>query len=334
MIVYSSFLLVDLTDVEKLKSKRESTDVQILYTQNGRRVRVKSATKEEKARGRSRPEENTRGRSRPEENPRGRPHQDPVKRGRVEKRQTTKARKEKENREKPLWNHPKHKKNVKNSEKDLNYERRRAESESRKAKREEQLLGLIEANRDRIPTERYTPSHSRNASPASDRGRRAEKDRQGHYSKSRSPAENNHRGEQKTWRVASPSPHRSVSPTQPQPAPHRLTSPPVPALRHGNNSDRQQYSNRKYEDVDPLDIPLSNGEFVPIMRTVEILDPAKAGSPLSISREASVVTNARKAYLKGMQPGSYGKKFERYDDRMKATGEENSLKVNLMSTNV
>lgn len=90
-------------------------------------------------------------------------------------------------------------------------------------------------------------------------------------------------------------------------------SPPVPAIRHRNdpNTDPGQTSSRKggkYNDGDPLDIPVQNGEFVPFTRTVDILDPAKAEEPLPLSREATKVANARRKYYESLHPQQFGNK--------------------------
>ena len=80
-------------------------------------------------------------------------------------------------------------------------------------------------------------------------------------------------------------------------------------------------SHTKYGDTDPLEVPVGNNDFVPFTRTVDILDPALSTQPLPMSREATQVANARKAYIKGMKPGNYGNRVDMYQDRMRMPNE-------------
>ncbi|XP_055999153.1 trichohyalin-like isoform X25 [Ostrea edulis] len=300
------------------ETKREATDVGIMYKfVNGKRVRVKSASKEELQRNREQVE-----------NPK---------------------KKKPEKKGKKMWNYQNKnlKRPVKQSEKDPLYEKKKEESRVRRQHREQQLLEMVEKNRDIIPTERQnrTPGHSRDHSPISDGGRtpRNTVKEYSAYSvrraRSHSPDRNDSRTATRTLDRAdsplnrkSPVSHHSVSP-----APSGVRSPPIPALRHRNldrNSnylptdyDSARFGTRvvntdKYNDGDPLEIPVGNGDFVPFLRTVDILDPAKASSPMPLSREATQVANARKAYIKGMKPGNYGNRVDNYQDRMRMPNEQ------------
>lgn len=306
-------------------TNREQTDVGILY-KPGKKVRVKSAAREDLPSQRKN-----------------------IPKPPVDKKKTKKER--------DLWNYQnkEHRRPIKQSEKDPFYRQKKKISEIRKEKREQELLNLVEINKPLIPTERYTPTHSRDPSPGGHTPRRSERQGQTRRSKSHSPTNLSvdygyEKYERTPRRNKSPSSHRSLSP--PIPAlragenSNRQGSPPVPALRHriDNNkndfhgstqnvadpvlmsdritsermgSDRRLMERQivKYSDIDPLEIPVGGGEFVPYTRTIEILDPADAGSPLPLSREATKIANARKEYLRGLKPGDLGRRVEPYQDK-------------------
>ncbi|XP_021376540.1 trichohyalin-like isoform X2 [Mizuhopecten yessoensis] len=298
----------------ELGTRREESEVRIMYNAQGKRVRVKSAAKEETKKYQRKPEPP------------------------MEQKSKSRPKEEKE-KGKPKWNfqNKRRKRPVKQSEKDINFQEKRKQSEVRRLKREQELMNLVDMNRDRIPG--YKGANSRGHSPVSDHeGHRSRSERfnASRRSKSHSPVNVSARREQ-TYRMTSPNlTQRSSSPgpkvVGPIESSHntaRGRSPPVPALRFKKDNAydvhlAEKQSARKYADGNPLDIPLMEGEFVPFMRTVEVLDPAHAGSPVPISREATAVVNARKAYLKGMKPGDYGNKANNYEDRLKVPGEEKS----------
>ncbi|XP_078339343.1 uncharacterized protein LOC111106830 isoform X12 [Crassostrea virginica] len=310
----------DLLDTDRdeeisRETRREVTDVGIMYKfVNGKRVRVKSAPREELPKNREVPE-----------NPRKK---------KVEK-----------NKGKKLWNYQnkESKRPVKQSERDPLYQKKKEESRLRRQHREQQLLEMVEKNRDIIPTERHTrtPGHSRDHSPVSDGGRTPRSTRKEYsvYSVKRARSHSPDRSESRTAtrtleRAESPANRKSpVSHHSVSPAPTGRRSPPIPALRN-RGTDRGNYLpidydpagtrvvNNKYRDGDPLEIPVGNSDFVPFLRTVDILDPAKATSPMPLSREATQVANARKAYIKGMKPGNYGNRVDNYQDRMRMPNEQ------------
>eukprot|EP00105_Crassostrea_gigas_P041682 XP_019925830.1 PREDICTED: zinc finger CCCH domain-containing protein 13 isoform X13 [Crassostrea gigas] len=300
-----------------IETKREVTDAGIMYKfVNNKRVRVKSAPKEEFQKNRE-----------PPENP--------------------KKRKAEKNKGKKLWNYQNKalKKPIKQSERDPLYEKKKEESRIRRQHREQQLREMVEKNRDIIPTERHTrtPGHSRDHSPMSDGGRtpRSTMKEYSAYSvrraKSHSPDRSESRTATRTIERAespinrkSPVSHHSISP-----APSGRRSPPIPALRYRGSDRNSNYLPidydpaglgtrivSKYNDTDPLEIPVGNSQFVAYHRTVDILDPAKATSPMPLSREATQVANARKAYIKGMKPGNYGNRVDNYQDRMRMPNEQ------------
>lgn len=55
-------------------------------------------------------------------------------------------------------------------------------------------------------------------------------------------------------------------------------------------------------------------DFVPFIRSVNVLDPAEAEEPLPMSREQSSVVRGRKAYTEGQQPAKYGTEMLNRDD--------------------
>jgi len=57
----------------------------------------------------------------------------------------------------------------------------------------------------------------------------------------------------------------------------------------------------------------NSGDFVPFMRTSEVLDPAHADSPLPVSREPTDMVKARRAYQRELNPAKYGQMM---DNRM------------------
>ncbi|CAH1785208.1 unnamed protein product [Owenia fusiformis] len=130
---------------------------------------------------------------------------------------------------------------------------------------------------------------------------------------------------------------------------HRSKSPPIPTLNHKNQSkhhespragsilknapgtyqnqydmDQHSYKNYhsqsqteplgKYQDYKAVSPPIATGDFVPFLRTKDILDPAHADSPCPPSRENSRMERARIAYKQGLNPANYGGHVEYYND--------------------
>lgn len=292
------------------------TDVDILYkVSKGKKVRVKSATKETKL---------------PKKPPVHVNQKQPVVEKEVQEPKVTERRSR--SRKKELWNYqnPANKKPVKQSEKDLNKNKRQA-SEHRRKLREQELLSMVEMNKDRIPTERLSRcgSHSDGeVTPRSDRLYRRNKSHspEGHPEVNRLVI--SARSPEQTSRELVPYRERSPSPAVPvvrtSDRLERAHSPPVPALKHklgGDGGFEHHGKLSKYGDSNPVTSELGNSDFVPFTRTVEILDPALATDPLPLSREATQIANARKAYIKGMKPGNYGNRVDVYEDRIRLPGE-------------
>lgn len=250
----------------------------------------------------------------------------------------------------PMWGYKnaENKKPKKQSERDPFYEQKRRESEMRRLKREQKLLAMVEANKPVIP-DYYVPppkssrSRSRDQSPFSDLEMASPREvRPNRRSKSHSPNRQVLGGETEHFdshgshyeekssdrgRHRSKSPPRgrmeSRSPDQYVEAPQhrsRNESPPVPALRHRydsnqNNDNDKNRKGGKYGDVNPLDAPIQNGDFVPFTRTIDVLDPTKAEEPLPLSREATRVANARRAYFEGLHPEKFGYRQYVFQDK-------------------
>ena len=62
----------------------------------------------------------------------------------------------------------------------------------------------------------------------------------------------------------------------------------------------------KYCDAEDTSRVPDSGDFMPFMRTSEVLDPAHADSPLPVSREPTDMVKARRAYQRELNPAKYG----------------------------
>ncbi|CAC5413050.1 unnamed protein product [Mytilus coruscus] len=300
------------------RTYREMTDVDIVYkVSKGKKVRVKSATKEERM-PRKQPANQKRSVIQKEE---------------PKPRETDRRSR---SRKKELWNYqnPAHKHPKKQSEKDPIQHKRQA-SEHRRRIREQELMAMVEMNKDRIPTERLSRCGSHSDGEITPRT-----DRLCHRNKSHSPVgqpevnrlvinRSRSRSPEQTNRALVPynrerSPSPSVSVIRTDERLKRVPSPPVPALKHkigGEGGLDHRGKLYKYGDTNPVTYELGDSDFVPFTRTVEILDPAMATNPLPLSREATKLANARKAYIKGMKPGNYGNRVDVYEDRIRLPGE-------------
>ncbi|CAL1547997.1 unnamed protein product [Lymnaea stagnalis] len=238
--------------------------------------------------------------------------------------------KEEKSGERPDWNQRKRKTVVKNSEKDPFYAQNREEAEARRLKRERQLLYLQELNKGRIPSLSKSPGRSpRDVSPEAqkqvgERGRKPAPPQKlptgkaAHVDSTRDTSPN-------VLSLLNDKPEKRSSP--------RSVSPPIPSVKHRtqvpNDADpytyansflRNSQTNTKYGDA-----ALEMDEFVPFLRTTEILDPSKANEPVAISRENSRMERARKAHYEGLHPANKGKKLDVYQDREREARLKNPL---------
>lgn len=132
--------------------------------------------------------------------------------------------------------------------------------------------------------------------------------------------------------------NRSNSPPIPthKHATHRVTgknSPLPPAIKLKSDTDHNAYNydsyrgeglqhpqdgtkidKNKYSDFDVVGAPVQHGEFVPFIRSTNVLDPAQAEEPLPLSREPSRLQKARQAYVQEHEPARYGTLMENFSD--------------------
>ncbi|KAK0041536.1 trichohyalin [Biomphalaria pfeifferi] len=224
-------------------------------------------------------------------------------------------------KERPDWNQRRRKTVVKNSEKDPFYEEKREEAEARRLKRERQLMYLQELNRERIPNLSKSPGRSPRApspEPVKEVGERGRKTQ-----KRLPPTE--------TLKDMSPNVVALLNEDRKKKISPRSASPPIPSIKHKahgvadpandpyhyiNSYLRNSQGDNRYGDV-PLE-PHSD-EFVPFMRTTEVLDPSRADEPVEISRENSRMERARRAYYENLHPANKGKKVDIYQDSERET---------------
>ncbi|XP_052284957.1 trichohyalin-like isoform X3 [Dreissena polymorpha] len=347
---------------------RDYSEVDIQYKfDKGKKVRVVSAPKEEKRAHKSReptreprPPPSHSGSTSPHD------HHHEVK-DRRERMEVVRKKKLEEKMRKgpvrpgsrPKWGYknPAAKKPQKQSEKDPFYEQKKKESDERRVKREQQLLALVEANKDIIPdyyvpdSQRISRSRSRSKSPFSDiemaSPREVKLNRRSRSMTSLTPESHGHHGDsyhthnkgshKEGWnRHRSPSPPDSEVRQTPshdnvdRPSRSRVKSPPVPAIRRKTDSDQKAENAKrggKYDDADPLNKPVQNGDFVPFTRTIEVLDPSKAEEPLPLSREATRVANARRKYFESLHPNQFGdRQYPLKDEHRPFPGNPNDRK--------
>jgi hypothetical protein len=204
--------------------------------------------------------------------------------------------------------------------------------QQRRFERQQQLLAQVAANADRIPRG-YNPAvQSSGQFDVEDTARRPldsvrpgrgtfRVERRDVVASSRQRASPDR--EQASFRRhdASPPPPRSRSRSN---SVHNLSipipsSPPIPAVKHrinnprGTTTTRASDGRRNSHEDDVYDRDMTsrsgvpgNNDFVPFMRTSEVLDPAHAESPLPISREPTVMVKARRAYQHELNPAKYG----------------------------
>lgn len=231
--------------------------------------------------------------------------------------------------ERPKWGYqnPSKKKPVKQSARDPFYEQKKQRSEVTREERQRALREL---------QAKHSPRNTVVQETVASRSRSLERteERPPPSQAPKSPLTLRHedydayaRDTKQTPRAPSP-PRMSVR--------HRSPSPPVPAIRHKldthydvdayNYEHRPQVSSRaagaisRYTDEDPLRPPVTNGDFVPFVRTTDLLDPSQADNPVPVSREASAVERGRKAYRQELNPAKYGQKMDNIRDQVETKG--------------
>ena len=225
--------------------------------------------------------------------------------------------------ERPRWGAAKPqplKRPAKQSERDPFYEQKRRTAEMRTAERQKEMLALAAANLKHVAAETTASSRarSRNDKDKSPGGAGRGK------SRSKSPPDGHaSRVESHVRRNRSRTPPR----TDARLNRCRSISPPVPAIKHrlGSNQSATELNGHHetsdhrhrtvYRDSSPVAPPVHNGEFVPFIRSMDVLDPAHADSPIQLSRENSAAERARISYLQEHAPGTYGVHMQNYDDK-------------------
>ena len=355
MFLFSLFTPTAVVELNELQNILNSLpeDIQIEY-----KLKVEDALREKESRARNQPSRKVHVKVADEVDNRrgGKPPAAsvPSKRAVKEKPEQTGPK------QRLAWNQKQRKTVVKNSERDPFYQQKKEQAEARRARRERQLQYLQELNSENIPTEHASRSKSRHehCSPrregepeaVENRGRkvanvRKRRDDSHDRHRSHSPnvlslvVNNDGAGRRLEGGGAVRRGARSKSPAPQYPLSTGRSSPAIPTVRHRTmadpNADKDPYlhanqqlrdsqSNTRYGDAAFL--PIADGEFVPFMRTMEILDPAKAEEPMAMSRENSRMERARKAYRETHNPAGVGRKVEIYQDRER----EAALKVILV----
>ena len=258
----------------------------------------------------------------------------------------------KSSRQKPGWGYrnPEHKRPLKQSEKDLNFEQRR----QKRLERQTALLDLADINTahvqavmaqkmssyedltsrgnsdKKVKVSARHPSDPQSNAP-SKRGRSPSKtqalDRgQGGH---RVPLERSPMRQQNKESSRSPTASPAVSPSR-NPVRTRQPSPPIPAIKRRLESVLEDYSYHddhrhqtggadsmrgatdRYRDVAPVVGSATEVQFVPFVRSSNVLNPAHAASPMPVSREPTEMVKARIGHQMELNPAKYGQPMENY----------------------
>lgn len=217
---------------------------------------------------------------------------------------------------------------IRQSEKELLLEQKQQQSQERRAKRERQLHYLVELNKHITPSDKRLP---RDRSPGhhletegEEKGHEPEHPRGRELRRRSSPVSNT----EVTHRPGSPASRTAKS------QPSRSRSPPVPAVRHkvGKNpaenfeadyntsarSDKHHHiAEPDLDDKGNILVPTRETDFIPIMRTADVLDPFRAEEPIPPSRENSHITRARQRYHKNLHPADYGGHLDVHSERQR-----------------
>ena len=244
------------------------------------------------------------------------------------------------------YQNPRNKKKVLQSERDPFYSEQKARKEAIKARRQRTLEAIANQSAPTVARKSTVAARARNksrdgqgedlfAQPSSvhvkSKNKVTGEEKRPLHARSRSPAApplQNYLTEQELRRETQQQQHRGRSKSPATRRSGRSTSPPVPALKHRDyNSDNYDSyrrgdvaalsrldSHRKYGDSDPTNAPVTDGQFVPFIRSANVLDPAYAEEPLPLSREPSTMLRARQAYIQEHEPAKYGTLMENYED--------------------
>ena len=234
-------------------------------------------------------------------------------------------------KERPSWGYQntRKKKPTKQSEKDPFFEEKQAQNETQKAIRVKKLKQLVDANSAVIPKHRTNKPKSRTTvrndseSPVPVLQFKAQKKKTSAVPALTQIKNNNNQETDTQSRSKAKSPHRPKS--REVRSTSRRSSPPVPAHRQHSKYDDpydlyaadpgSDTRRSKYSDNGPILAPLKNEDFVPFIRSSNVLNPAHAGVPLPISRENTAVERAREAYIQGHKPAHFGTSMKNIEDK-------------------
>ena len=69
------------------------------------------------------------------------------------------------------------------------------------------------------------------------------------------------------------------------------------------------------DDRGNITAPTKDSDFIPFMRTTDILDPSRAEDPVQLSRENTRVAVGRQHYHENLKPGDFGNQMVNLDDK-------------------
>lgn len=211
--------------------------------------------------------------------------------------------------QRPMWGYSNtaNKKPIKQSDRDASHGTH--ERLQRRINRQNELLDMMARNADLVPDYR-APTLSRARSRSYENG--AEEPKASHENnRSRKTASRHNRSQSQSHSPIRRNRSRSQS-RSPVPARNgtnrssRARSPPLPSIRRHADSSQEV---DKYRDRQPV-VAASQTNFVPFIRSSNILNPAHAESPLPMSREPTEMEKARRAYQGVLQPAKYGQHME------------------------
>ncbi len=229
-------------------------------------------------------------------------------------------------KERPKWGQgTKGSKALKNSDKDPNYQRNKKLKEARRKERQQKLLAEADKYAKYVPGDPTSSSRARSRSPPKSRSIEA-KSRSSETSRSPPSTQGPSRQTLESRSTLRSRSVRSIAPSPPVPslrkthdssaadadshdlqenhAQNRPKSPPIPALKHKPHPDSDfSVDTYNYDNISSKDAELSdfnqepkdgngmllNGQFVPFVRSTNVLDPAHAESPVPMSRENTAV---------------------------------------------
>ena len=253
----------------------------------------------------------------------------------------------------PAWGYQntKRKKKISQSERDPYFNLQKERRDALRARRQETLERIANANAPKVSQKTTASTRQRSRSLTTRRAARVdgftspssthiksqnrttgeEKRPQRMSSRSPAPPSLQHvltmrevRDEVQSTQSRSPPRSRRVTAVTSHRALVRSPSPTIPALRRHDDApgdiafdsktDYEIYPHSKYADAKLISQQVADGQFVPFVRSANVLDPSRADSPLVVSREPTDMQRARRAYVQEHEPAKYGTMLENFDD--------------------